>query len=227
MTTDLIIAGSGGFARETAAAVNATNAIEPTWRLLGFLDDNAALHGTRRSELSVLGAIGEARKRTAACVAVCVGSPRDPGARERVVHRLWLPAERFATLVHPSADIGTGCRLGVGSVLLAQVVLTADVTIGSFVGVMPHAVLTHDNVIEDFATIASGVRLGGGVHIGRGAYVGAGALIREGVTIGAGALVGMGSVVLRDVPPGHVHVGNPARYLRTTEMAHQKQGSVS
>jgi len=79
---------------------------------------------------------------------------------------------------------------------------------------MPQAVLTHDDRIGDYATVASGVRLGGGAVLETGAYVGAGALIREGVTVGAWSLIGMGSVVLHDVPPGEVWAGNPARLLR-------------
>jgi maltose O-acetyltransferase len=34
------------------------------------------------------------------------------------------------------------------------------------------------------------------------------------VTIGEGAIVGAGSVVTRDVPPGMIVVGNPAKVLR-------------
>jgi len=33
------------------------------------------------------------------------------------------------------------------------------------------------------------------------------------VKVGAGALVGAGSVVIRDVPPGRVFAGNPAREI--------------
>jgi acetyltransferase-like isoleucine patch superfamily enzyme len=99
-------------------------------------------------------------------------------------------------------------------VLLAQTVLTASVTVGAHVAVMPQTVLTHDDVIEDFVTVASGVRLGGAVRVETGAYLGAGALVREGVVIGAGSLVGMGAVVTKDVPPGQVWIGAPARLYR-------------
>jgi acetyltransferase-like isoleucine patch superfamily enzyme len=47
------------------------------------------------------------------------------------------------------------------------------------------------------------------------ASIGSGAVIRGGVRIGAGALVGAGAVVTKDVRPGEVVVGNPARALAT------------
>ncbi len=47
----------------------------------------------------------------------------------------------------------------------------------------------------------------------RGASIGANATLICGVRIGAGALVGAGSVVTRDVPPGMLVVGNPARVV--------------
>ena len=207
---ELVIVGAGGFARETAAAAAAAG-----WRVLGFVDDDPALHGTTRSGLPILGPVS-ATAETA--VVVCVGNPRDYTARQRIVERLGLPAQRYATVVHPDATVGAGSVVGPGSVLLAGTVLTADVTVGAHVAVMPQAVLTHDDRVGDYATIASGVRLGGGAMLDRGAYVGAGALVREGVTVGAWSLVGMGSVVLRDVPPGEVWAGNPARFLRSAQL---------
>ena len=207
--TDLVIVGAGGFARETAAA-----AVAGSWRVLGFVDDDPALHGTYRSGRPILGGVDSLSGMPDTAVVVCVGNPRDYTARQRIVRRLGLPAERYATVVHPTAVIGAGSVVGPGSVLLAGTVLTADVTVGSHVAVMPQAVLTHDDRVGDYVTIASGVRLGGGAVLQTGAYVGSGALVREGVTVGAWSLIGMGSVVLHDVPPGEVWAGNPARLLR-------------
>lgn len=51
------------------------------------------------------------------------------------------------------------------------------------------------------------------VVIGRGVFIGARALVLKGVTIGDRAVVGAGAVVTKDVPPGHLAVGNPARIL--------------
>jgi acetyltransferase-like isoleucine patch superfamily enzyme len=49
----------------------------------------------------------------------------------------------------------------------------------------------------------------------RGASIGAAAVLLPGVRVGVHAMVGAGAVVTRDVPPGAVVVGNPARIMRT------------
>ena len=214
---DLLIIGAGGFARETAAAVAALNAVRPTWRLLGFLDDDPLLHGRELEGVGVLGGTDLVARLPKVRVVICVGNPRGYRARARLVDRLGLPESRYATVIHPSAQISVSCTVGPGSVILALATLTACVEVGAHVAVMPQVVLTHDVVVADHATLASGVLLGGGVRIERGAYLGAGALIREQVVVGAWAQVGMGSVVLHDVPAAEVWVGSPARYLRPAE----------
>lgn len=220
ITSDLVIVGAGGFARETAQAVRAVNAADvsrgraPRWRLTGHLDDNPALHGSEVDGVRVLGGCELVHDLPGTNVVICVGSPRDYAARARLVRRLELPEDRYATVVHPTASVSDSSVLGAGSVLLAHSVLTASVRVGAHVAVMPQVVLTHDDVVADFVTIAAGVRLGGGARLERGAYVGSGALVREYTTVGAWSLIGMGSTVLGDVPPGELWIGSPARRLR-------------
>jgi maltose O-acetyltransferase len=55
------------------------------------------------------------------------------------------------------------------------------------------------------------------VQIGRRVFIGARAVILPGVTIGDDAIVGAGSVVTRDVEPGMLAAGNPARVLGSCE----------
>jgi sugar O-acyltransferase (sialic acid O-acetyltransferase NeuD family) len=223
--SELLIVGAGGLGRETAQAVAAAQAAGRAVRVLGFLDDDPLLAGTQVGGTPVLGGSELAREHAGAGLLLCVAGVRDPLVRLRVARRMDLPAERYATFVHPSVEVSQDSTIGAGSILLAQSVLTAAVRIGEHVVVMPRAVLTHDDVLEDYATLASGVNLAGGVHVERGAYIGAGATVREYVRIGAGALVGMGSVVLHDIPSGQVWAGNPARHLRT--LAFSEDGRTS
>jgi acetyltransferase-like isoleucine patch superfamily enzyme len=65
-------------------------------------------------------------------------------------------------------------------------------------------VLTHDMTRGIYAD----------TRIGQRCFIGAHSIILPGVTIGDGSIVGAGSVVTRDVPPGTVVAGNPARVVR-------------
>lgn len=211
MSMPLLLIGAGGFARETIELVHAINREAPTWELVGLLDDDPELRGQELLGVPVLGPCENVRVYPDASLAACVASPRDPLRRLRLVARLGLPLERYATLVHPRATIAASATLGPGTIVHANVVLTADVRLGWHVAVMPAVVLTHDDVVEDGATFGAGARIAGGVKIEAGAYIGAGALLREHLSIGAGAVVGMGAVVTKPVPPREVWYGSPAQ----------------
>ncbi len=208
----LVLIGAGGLARETAELVRAINAQGPGWELAGYVDDDPALAGIEVAGLPVLGPIASVATMDVD-LAVCTARPVVGSSRRRIVTRLDLPADRYATLIHPDASLAPSTAIGPGAIIFAGVVTTASVTIGAHVVLMPQVILTHDDVVDDFATLASGVRLGGGVHVQAEAYLGAGALVREQLTIGPAALVGMGAVVLDDVPGAEVWVGAPARRL--------------
>jgi sugar O-acyltransferase (sialic acid O-acetyltransferase NeuD family) len=218
--TPLVIVGAGGLGREAAACARAANvAVRRTWDLLGFVDDRVPAGGPDIDGVEVLGTVDhllEKLHRLPATpqVVICTGRPGATESRRLLARRLVSVEASFATLVHPTVSLAAGSSVGAGSLLLAQVVVTAPVAIGRHVVVMPHVVLTHDDRIGDFTTFGAGACLAGGVRVGDGAYIGSGALIRENLTIGAGALVGMGAVVTRDVPAGEVWAGNPARLLR-------------
>ncbi len=211
----LVLVGAGGFARETVEVVAAINAHEQVWDLRGFVDDDPAMHGRQVCGLPVLGPI-ESVVDSDVTITVCVGSPKNFTSRARIVARLDLHPERYASLVHPSAVIPASVQVGNGSVVHAMTVCTGWARIGAHVAVMPAVVITHDDLVEDFVTLAAGVRIAGNVTVETGAYLGSGSLIREDLTIGAWSLIGMGSVVTKSVPTGEVWFGSPAIYSRSS-----------
>ena len=88
--------------------------------------------------------------------------------------------------------------------------------------------------IEDDVMIGVGVKIAlhefrpnefraGRVIIQKGAVIGGFSLIGHGVEIGEGAVVAGGAAVGRDVPPGKLAIGNPARIMPLTEAAKEQE----
>jgi sugar O-acyltransferase (sialic acid O-acetyltransferase NeuD family) len=212
MTRELLFLGAGGLAREALSALRADD--QRTWRPAGFLDDDTSKHGQLIDGLPVLGGLELAEERSSAGLALCVGGPGTTSKKAEIAGR--FDTERFATIVHPGAELPDGSSIGRGSIVLAGVISTTRVDLGRCTTFMPGVVLTHDDVIADYVVCAAGVRLGGGVRLGTGAYLGMGALIKQGVAVGAWSVIGMGAVVLHDVPDGQIWAGVPARLLGAT-----------
>jgi acetyltransferase-like isoleucine patch superfamily enzyme len=54
------------------------------------------------------------------------------------------------------------------------------------------------------------------VHIGDNCFIGWKSIVLPGVTIGENCIVGAGAVVTKDIPPGSVAAGNPAKVIGST-----------
>ena len=67
---------------------------------------------------------------------------------------------------------------------------------------------------RDYHKLNSPVEVIRPVKIGNNVWIGCNSLIMKGVTVGEGAVVAAGSVVTKDVPPGALVGGNPARIIK-------------
>ena len=109
--------------------------------------------------MPILGGLDLVIERTDAAVVLCAGKG---ASRAVIAARLagnGFDPSRYAIVVHPSVEVPDSCSISLGSIVLAGTVLTTKVSIAQHVVVMPHVVLTHDNVIESYVTIAAGVAL--------------------------------------------------------------------
>ena len=217
--TTLVLVAASGLAGEVAAAAASR---ETSYDEIVAVDDNRERWGEVIGSVDGAGGVKvvgpvEVVTDCGADLVICAGAG---GTRRRLAERLsryGVGPERYATIVHPSASVPTGCELGGGTVLLAGVVLTAGVRVGRHVVAMPNAVLTHDDIVGDYATLCAGVTLGGEVVIGEAAYLGMSSSVRQRTTVGADSVLGMGAVLLSDLPAGETWAGVPARRLNSRQ----------
>lgn len=116
-------------------------------------------------------------------------------------------------IIDRSAVQEAGSTVREGSQLLAGAVLGAGAKIGAGCILNHRAVVDHECDVADGVHIAPGAVLCGCVLVEEGAFLGAGCTVLPRVSIGAYATVAAGAVVIRDVVPGQVVAGVPAKPL--------------
>lgn len=208
---DIIILGANGNCVDAAETVDLLSQRGEPLRMLGFLDDDDALLGRQVGGYPVLGKIATLSSYPHARFVCGIGSPASFRRKPEIVAAAGLPAERWATIVHPAASVSPSAQLGYGCVLLANCAIGANARLGDHVIVLQNSVISHDSVIGACTAIATGVCVSGLVTIGDNCYVGSNASLRERIRLGARVLVGTGAVVLNDVDGDAVMIGNPAR----------------
>ena len=217
MTTPLVVAGAGGFGRETLDVAEAINAAAPSpvWHLVGVVDD--AITDVNRERLTArsvpfLGTIDEFLREQGATASYVVGIG-SPHVRRRVAARFDDAGLSPATLVHPSVTCGAVSVFGAGTVVCAGVTISTNVRLGHHVHINPNATIGHDTVIDDYVSINPLAGISGDCVIESGVLVGAGAIVLNGLRVGQGATLGGAACAISDVLSGTTVVGVPARPL--------------
>jgi acetyltransferase-like isoleucine patch superfamily enzyme len=132
-------------------------------------------------------------------------------------------------IVGDQACVRERCTIGDDVVIGRGSLVENDTSVGALTKIQAHAYITAYSLLEDNVFIAPCVittndnfmgrtekrhKLVKGPTIRRGARIGGGCVLLPGIEIGEEAFVGAGAVVIRDVPPRALVVGNPARQIR-------------
>ncbi|MGB9847007.1 MAG: acyltransferase [Desulfotomaculales bacterium] len=119
----------------------------------------------------------------------------------------FLPVKNF---LYRLIGMRVGKNVSVGLLAVVDVLFPQLISIGdnSIIGYNV-TLLSHEFRVREFCT--------GRVEIGPDVLIGANTTVLPGVVIGAGAQVGAGSLVNRDIPPGVLAAGVPARVIRKIE----------
>lgn len=203
---------AGGYARETLAGFIAARKRAAGDFATCFIDDDPAVQGTKVHGCPVL-SYDEAASIPGLQVNVAFAGP---ALRRKKVERCEQDGLRFFSSIAPTVIIGDNVEIEQGAIFSHYSMVTADAKIGRHFHCNIYSYVAHDCIVGDFVTLAPRVSLNGRIKVEDGVYIGSDATFLPGkpdkfMTIGAGAVIGAGAMVTKDVKPGAVMVGNPAR----------------
>lgn len=143
--------------------------------------------------------------------------PEEPEGAAELLREL-LGGVGEGTFIKPPLYVDYGSNIRVGARTFANYGLVAldvlPITIGDDVQIGPNVqLLSPTHPLEPEARRAKW-EAGRPIVIEDNVWLGGGAIVLAGVTVGRDSVVGAGAVVTRDVPPGVVVTGSPARVIR-------------
>ena len=203
MKDKLIIIGASGHGKVVADIAIKMN----KWQSIAFLDDDEFIKTSMG--LEVIGKTADAfTYKDEADFFVAIGSN---SVREKVQEKLIEEGLNVVSLIHPSAVLGTDVEVGIGTAVMAGVVINTSTRIGKGCIINTSASLDHDNMIEDYAHISPGAHLAGTVNVGRRSWLGIGSVVSNNISVCDDCIIGAGAVVIQNITEPGTYVGVPVR----------------
>lgn len=213
---DLVVLGVAN--PDVIQLIEDINEDRSTWRILGFLDDNAAV-GSSFQNYPVLGPIDLPLPTQVAMVQSIVSRP---AVSKRIIERVGTGIDRFPNLVHPNAFVHRkklfDTYAGRGNLVFQGCSIQPGSRFGHFNYVNISCVVGHDVALGSFNSFGPGVILSGRAYVGSQCFIGSAAVVTAEASVGDNSFVCAASLVSRNVPQGSKVAGNPARIIGTTEV---------
>lgn len=122
------------------------------------------------------------------------------------------------TLISEDSVISKTAEIGKGNLICPFSVIHTNVKIGDENIVFSGSVIEHDSMIGNYCYLSPSATICGKVVLNDGVYIGPNSVLTAGITIGKNTIIGAGSVVLNNIPPNSVYVGNPAKFIKKNDL---------
>lgn len=206
-TMTLAIYCAGGLGKETIELARIVN----RWEKIVFVDDVTNVKEYQGTSVHRFEDVASFEEPVEFIIA-----NGEPEVRKALYEKIKTAGYSLTVLVSPWASMCPGTTLGEGCILW-DCVLSADINVGPNVLINVMVTIGHDTVIGAHSVISAKSFLGGNVHMEERVYMAPCAMAKDRIRIGESAIISLGAVLLRNVRPKAIMVGNPARRIGENE----------
>lgn len=201
---------------ETIRVINAIKNVDTNFQFLGFIDNDEKKWGKEFYGYPVFGGSGKVKELSEEGIYFCNLITRDCITRYETTQELIKNGAKLENLIHPNVNLQL-VKMGKGNYIQESVILQAEVSIGNNSSIHMGSLIAHETTIGNSVFIAHGCNLSGKIIVEDGVFIGTGVSIVPRVTIGKWSILGAGAVVIKDVPPYSIIVGNPGKVIKNSE----------
>jgi len=198
----LLIIGASGHGKVVADIALKMN----KWKYIAFLDQDKSIESPMGIDV-IDGSENAFKYIEGYDIFVAIGNN---ATREKVLEELISSGTSIPVLIHPSAILGQQTEIGIGTVIMAGVVINCCTKIGKGCIINTGATIDHDNMIDDYVHISPGAHLAGTVTVGKSTWIGIGSAVINNISITGNCIIGAGAVVIKDITEPGTYVGVPA-----------------
>ncbi len=149
---NIVIIGAGDLGKELVWLIEDINKKQPTYLILGFLDDDLQKNTYSFCGYRVLGGTDKLEELNARTPFSAVMAIQNGSVRKKIVEA-HPDFDAWETIIHPSAVIASSTKIGKGSIFFPQVTVSVDTYLGNFGLFYIHSTICNDCWIGNYVSI--------------------------------------------------------------------------
>jgi sugar O-acyltransferase (sialic acid O-acetyltransferase NeuD family) len=207
---EILIVGANGLGKEVAYHINSINKIKPSFKIVGFIDDNPMVMDNEVIYgVTVVGNLNDLLANKFDVKNICIAIANN-NVRFSIVEKLKGSGFVFPNIIDPSVNFDSSNSIGYGNIVGHYAMLTCNISIGNFNVLNGSSGIGHDVTIGDFNLFGPRTSISGCVKIGTLNTFNLNSSIIQNITIGNGNTVNLHSCLFKSIKDGGVYFGVPA-----------------
>lgn len=207
----LVIIGAGGYGRQVYNIAIEAKGYLKDYVIKGFIDNlYESMNPKHKSYPPIISKVNDYVIEPNDVFICAIG---EVSIKKKYVDIIENRGGQFITLIHPTVQFGSNVDIGKGCVIGHNTFIDSDSIIKDHVSIQANVIIGHDNIVGSMSMIDCFSFTGGTCVLEDAVTLHTRATIVPQRIIGYNSTINACSLVIRDVQPNSIMMGNPAKQL--------------